>query len=200
MPSPIDFYFDFSSPYGYLAAQRVDEITQEHDREVRWRPFLLGAVFKITGAQPLLGLPMKGDYARTDLARSARLFDIPFAMPERFPFMSVSACRAFYWLEQDDAEAAQDLALSLYERTFGEGKSIAEPKEVAQVAEDLGHDPEEVLAALQDPRIKTRLKTEVEAAVEKGVFGSPFFIADGEAFWGYDRMEDLNMWLDTGGW
>ena len=200
MPSPIDFYFDFSSPYGYLAAQRMDEIGEENDREVRWRPFLLGVVFKTTGAQPLLGIPLKGDYARNDLARSARLFDIPFQMPKRFPFMSVSACRAFYWLEEDDGEAAQELALALYERVFGDGKSIAEPKEVAKVAEDLGHDPDEVLEALQNPRIKTRLKSEVEAAIKKGVFGSPFFIVDGEAFWGYDRMEDLSMWLDTGGW
>ncbi len=200
MPSPVEFYFDFSSPYGYLAAQRVDELADEYDREIVWRPFLLGAVFKTTGGQPLLDIPMKGDYARHDLARSARLFDIPFEIPKKFPFMSVSACRAFYWLEQDDSEAAQELALALYERAFGEGKSIAEPKEVAEVAEELGHDPEEVMAALQNPSIKARLKSEVDAAIEKGVFGSPFFIVDGEAFWGYDRMEDLGMWLDTGGW
>ena len=68
------------------------------------------------------------------------------------------------------------------------------------VAEEIGHDPEEVMAALQNPRIKTRLKSEVDAAIKKGVFGSPTFIADGEAFWGYDRLEDLGMWLDTGGW
>ena len=200
MPKPIEFYFDFSSPYGYLAAQRVEEIVAEYDREVVWRPFLLGTLFKTTGAKPLLDIPMKGDYARHDLARSARLFGTPFVLPEHFPFMSVAACRAFYWLAESDEAAAVDLAQGLYDRAFGEGESITEPAEVAEVAEAQGHDPKEVLAALQDPRIKGLLRTEVDAAIEKGVFGSPFFIADGEPFWGYDRMEDLGIWLDTGGW
>ena len=74
--------------YGYLAAQRIDEIGAENGRDVDWRPFLLGAVFKTTGAQPLLDIPLKGDYARRDLARSARLMDIPFSVPKQFPFMS----------------------------------------------------------------------------------------------------------------
>jgi len=200
MPKPIEFYFDFSSPYGYLAAQRVDEVAEEHERDVLWRPFLLGVVFKTTGSQPLLNVPMKGDYARHDLARSARLFEIPFTIPKVFPFMSVAACRAFYWLEESDPEAAKDLALALYDRAFGEAESIAEPKEVAEVAAELGHDADEVLVALQNPRIKDRLKSEVEAALKKGVFGSPFFIIDREAFWGYDRLEDVSLWLDTGGW
>ena len=200
MPNPIEFYFDFSSPYGYLAAQRVDELTEEYGREVTWRPFLLGVLFKTTGAEPLLNIPMKGDYARHDLARSARLFDIPFELPEPFPFMSVAASRAFYWLAESDEEEARDLALALFDRAFGEGRSIAKPEEVVAVAGELGHEPEELVAALANPRIKDRLKSEVDAAIKKGVFGSPFFIVDGEPFWGYDRMEDVAMWLDTGGW
>jgi 2-hydroxychromene-2-carboxylate isomerase len=200
MPKPIDFYFDFSSPYGYLAAQRIDEVADEHGRMAVWRPFLLGAVFKTTGAQPLLNIPMKGDYARHDIARSARLFEIPFKLPERFPFMSVSACRAFYWLAGRNAGEAKELALALYDRAFGEGLSIAEPGEVVEVAAGLGHDAEAVRTALQDPAIKERLRIEVETAIGRGVFGSPFVIVDGEAFWGYDRLEDVGLWLESGGW
>ena len=200
MAAPIEFYFDFSSPYGYLAAQRIEEVAEEYKRTVDWKPFLLGAVFKTTRAEPLLNIPMKGDYARIDIPRSARLFDIPFTLPKTFPFMSVAACRAFYWLKERDADEAKELALALYDEAFGEGRSIAGPKEVAAVAEELGHDADEVLAALQNPRIKDRLKSEVDAAIKKGVFGSPFIIVDGEPFWGYDRLEDVGMWLDTGGW
>ena len=72
MAAAIEFYFDFSSPYGYLAAQRIDEMVEEYGREVDWKPFLLGALFEITGARPLPDVPMKGDYARHDLARNAR--------------------------------------------------------------------------------------------------------------------------------
>jgi len=200
MAKPIDFYFDFSSPYGYLAAQRIDEIGEEHGREVAWRPFLLGVVFKTTGAQPLLGVPLKGDYARRDLPRSARLMDIPFTLPKPFPFMSVSACRATYWLSETDPAAGKALAQALYRAAFAEGRSIADPPAVAAVAADLGLDRDEVLAAMQNPRIKDLLKREVDAALRKGVFGSPFIIVDGEPFWGYDRLDDVSVWLETGGW
>jgi len=200
MAAPIEFYFDFSSPYGYLATQRIEEVVEECEREVLWKPFLLGALFKTTGAQPLLDIPMKGDYARHDLDRSARLFDTPFILPEKFPFMSVAACRATYWLNESDPDDARELIQALYDTAFGEGQSIAEPAEVAAVAEELGHDPDQLLAAIQEPRIKDLLRKEVDAAVAKGVFGSPYTIVDGEPFWGFDRLDDVALWLEMGGW
>ena len=200
MAAPIEFYFDFSSPYGYLAAQRIDEVAADHKRMVVWKPFLLGIAMQKTGQKPLLDMPMKGDYARHDLARSTRLFDVPFTLPKQFPFMSVAACRAFYWAAEDDPEDAKELAMALYHEAFGEGGSISEPKEVAAVAAEVDYDEEEVLAAVQNPRIKNLLKREVTAALKKGVFGSPYIIVDGEPFWGYDRLEDLGVWLEMGGW
>ncbi len=200
MAAAIEFYFDFSSPYGYLAAQRIEEVVQEYDREILWKPFLLGAVFKITGVKPALDIPLKGDYARLDLARSARLYDTPFVLPETFPFMSVAACRASYWLNESDPEAARVLIEALYDTAFGAGKSIREPAEVAAVAEELGHDPDTVLAAVQEPRIKDLLRREVEAALAKGVFGSPYIIVDDEPFWGFDRLDDVALWLEMDGW
>ena len=200
MAAPIEFYFDFSSPYGYLAARRIEEVVEAYQREVLWKPFLLGAVFDTTGAKPLLDIPMKGDYARLDLARSARLHDIPFVLPESFPFMSVAACRATYWLNESHPEAARALIAALYDTAFGAGRSIATPAEVAAVAEELGHDPDQVLAALREPRIKDLLRREVEAAIAKGVFGSPYMIVDDEPFWGFDRLDDVALWLEMGGW
>ena len=200
MAAPIEFYFDFSSPYGYLAARRIEGVVEAYDREILWKPFLLGALFKTTGAQPLLDIPIKGDYARLDLARSARRYDAPFVLPEKFPFMSVAACRAFYWLNESDPKVARALIEALYDTAFGAGQSIAAATEVAAVAKNLGHDPDEVLAALQEPRIKDLLRREVEAAIAKGVFGSPYIIVDGEPFWGSDRLDDIALWLETGGW
>ncbi len=113
---------------------------------------------------------------------------------------SVAACRAAYWLNESDAEAARALIGALFDRAFGAGESIAEPSEVAAAAEALGHDPARVLAAVQEPRIKDLLRREVEAAVGKRVFGSPYVIVDGEPFWGFDRLDDVAVWLETGGW
>ena len=200
MPDPIDFYFDFSSPYGYLASRRIDEIAARHDRAVNWRPHLIGAAFKATGSQPLLNIPMKGDYARIDMPRTARLHGIPFVMPERFPFLSVVAARAFYWLDDSDPAKAADLARALYNAAFGEGRDIAKTETVTEVAAGLGVDAAALTAALSDPAVKERLKIEVAAAIERGVFGSPYIFVDGEPFWGHDKLDDIDRWLETGGW
>lgn len=200
MAGPVEFYFDYSSPYGYLAAHKIEDVAAEHEREVAWRPFMLGVVMKTTRAEPLLNVPIKGDYARRDVARSARLCEIPFTVPESFPFPSIAACRATYWLAGSDPRAAVALAKALYDRAFADGKSIREPGEVVAVAGELGHDPAAVNAALQDPDVKAQLKREMDAALAKGVFGSPYFIVDGEPFWGYDRLKDVSLWLKTGGW
>lgn len=200
MPDPIDFYFDFSSPYGYLTSKRIDGIAEKYGRTVNWHPHLIGAVFKTTGSQPLLNIPMKGDYARRDIPRTARLMDVPFRLPDQFPFMSVSAARAFYWLNDRDPDAAKRLAAALYDRAFGEGKDISAAESVMEVAAAQGIDTDELRAALNDPAVKDRLKTEVNAAIERGVFGSPYIIIDGEPFWGNDKLAEVERWLETGGW
>ena len=200
MAEPIEFYFDFSSPYGYLAAQRIDEIGARHGREVHWKPFLLGATFKETGLKPLVEIPMKGDYTRHDLERSARLLGVTIVEPKPFPFMSVAASRAVYWLMDGDAPLARRLAKRLYDAAFGEGRDISSAEAVIAVAEEIGIDPEQLGAALQDPAVKERLRNEVESGKAKGVFGSPYIIVDGEAFWGSDRLDQVDRWLETSGW
>lgn len=200
MPDPIDFYFDFSSPYGYLTSKRIDGIAEKHGRTVNWHPHLIGAVFKTTGSQPLLNIPMKGDYARRDIPRTARLLGIAFRLPPEFPFASIAAARAFYWLNDREPAKAKELAQALYHRAFGEGKDISGVDPVVEVAAGLGIDSDELRAALNDPEVKDRLKREVAAAIERGVFGSPYIFVDGEPFWGNDKLAEVERWLETGGW
>lgn len=200
MADPIEFYFDFSSPYGYFASSKIDGIAAKYGREVVWRPILLGAVFKITGQQPLPTIPLKGSYAKHDLARSARLFGVPFKLPTRFPVAGQAPSRAFYWVGDKDPGLAKKLALALYRAYFGEDRDISSPEITANVAAKLGVDRAELLAALEDPAVKERLKTEVDAAIERGVFGSPYIVIDGEPFWGSDRLDQVEKWLASGGW
>lgn len=200
MGEPVTFYFDFSSPYGFLAAREIDALAGRQGRETIWKPMLLGAVFKQTGTQPLTNVPLKGDYTRRDLAREARRLGIDFRLPDPFPFASIAAARAFYWLWDRDPAAAKDLARALLERAFVGGDDISKPARVLAVGAAQGLDGGALEAALQDVAIKDRLRREVEGAVAAGVFGSPFVIADGEPFWGYDRFPRLEAWLETGGW
>ena len=94
----VDFYFDFSSPYGYIASQRIDTIAIKHGRSVNWHPYLLGAVFKVNNRKPLPEQPLVGDYARHDFERSARLYGVPFKYTTRMPISGVSPSRAYYWV------------------------------------------------------------------------------------------------------
>jgi 2-hydroxychromene-2-carboxylate isomerase len=196
----IEFYFDFSSPYGYLGAQRIDAVGAEFGRTVTWRPILLGVIFKATGQSPLVSQPMRGPYAARDMARSARKLGVKFALPEGFPFSSIYACRIFYWLERQSPETAKAYARAVYHAAFAEGKPPADPEAAVDVAVTLGHDRAAVLAGIQDAAIKERLRAEVQQAMDKGVFGSPFMIVDGEPFWGNDRLGEVREWLQTGGW
>src|SRR4051812_21000509 len=110
MRQPIHFYFDFSSPYGYLASTKNDGVAGRHGRAVAWRAILPGAVFKITGGQPLPSLPLKGNYALRDIARSARFHGVAYKQPTRFPVATQAPARAFYWLNERDTVYAKKLA------------------------------------------------------------------------------------------
>lgn len=200
MAEPIDFYFDFSSPYGYLASTQIDALAGKHGRTVTWRPFLLGAAFKTTGQRPLTEQPLRGPYSLHDFHRSARLLGVPFKMPEPFPFPSLVACRAFYWLADGDAAGAKKLARAVYAAAFADGRDVRSVEAVAALAAPLGIDPDALRAACDDPAVKDRLRAATEDAMARGVFGSPFFIVDGEPFWGHDRLQQLDRWLSTDGW
>jgi len=200
MGRPLEFYFDFSSPYGYFAAARIDDLAARHGRAVTWRPILLGAVFKTTGQQPLTAIPLKGAYAERDLYRSARLYGIPFRLPSKFPIAATGACRAFYFLSDQDPALARRLAQELYRAYFADDRDITSPDVIVEIGGGLGADKDGLTTALNDPALKDRLRSEVDAAIARGVFGSPYVIVDGEAFWGADRLDQVDRWLATGGW
>lgn len=195
----IDFYFDFSSPYGYIASTRINALAARHQRHVTWRPVLLGPMFKAAGTMPLVSVPLKGPYSVRDFLRTARLLKIAYTQPEIFPIGTQNAARAFYWLTDRDAMKAQQFAERCYATYFGQGIDISSAETIADIAASLGEDRTAVLAAITDPVIKERLKHEVEAALAEGVFGSPFIIVDGEPFWGNDRLDQVDAWLATGG-
>ncbi len=200
MAQTIDFYFDFASPYGYLASLQIDGWAAARDCALAWRPILLGAAFKKVGTGPLLGYPIKGRYAAHDIARSARRLGAPCKMPEGFPHGTLAAARGFYWLNDTHPDKARLFAKAFYHAYFGEGRDVSPPEETADVAASVGIDRDALLAAIQDPAIKARVKDEVEAALERGVFGSPFFFIGDEPFWGMDRLPDMAAWLEKGGW
>lgn len=195
----LDFYFDFSSPYGYFMAEQIDAVAARHGRAVTWRPFLLGAVYKQFGGQPLPSLPLKGPYSVHDFARSARFFGLECAMPENFPVSTQHAARAHYWLHDQDAELARRTSLALYRAYFRDGRDISAIDTVIAIAGAQGVSADALRDVLGSDSAKTRLRIECEAAIVRGVFGSPFVIIDDEPFWGADRLPQIERWLAEGG-
>jgi len=200
MSTPIDFYFDFSSPYGYLASRKIDELAAKHGRSVNWRPVLLGVIFKTTGGAPLTQIPLKGDYSKRDFARSARFHGVTeFSMPSPFPIASQAPARIILWAKAEDPNRVPRIAHAFYQAYFVDNRDISNPDTAANVAAEAGIERAAARSAVDDPAIKEALKREVEAAVAAGVFGSPFVIVDGEPFWGIDRFDQVDRWLATGG-
>jgi 2-hydroxychromene-2-carboxylate isomerase len=202
--SPVEFYFDFSSPYGYLASCVIDAVCERHGRKVEWRPILLGVMFKATGNSPLISQPVKGDYSVKDFTRSARYYGIPFKMPQKFPVSGVSPARAFLALQHELPAAAKHFAHAALAAFYVDGQDISDAVVAGEIARKSAAqfklDGDAIVAAMSSQDIKDQLRADVDEALAKGVFGSPFFIVDGEPFWGMDRVPQLEKWLESGGW
>ncbi len=199
MPAPLEFHFDFSSPYGYLAAEKIEALATRYGRGVDWRPMLLGAAFKVAGTQPLMSIPLKGDYAKRDLPRSARFHGVELRMPSKFPIATQAPARIILWQRERDRSGCAPLVKALYRAYFIADRDISDPNVAADVAAEAGANREGARAAIDDPAIKDSLRRDVEAAIAKGVFGSPFVFVDGEPFWGIDRFDQIERWLVQGG-
>ncbi|HPI61128.1 2-hydroxychromene-2-carboxylate isomerase [Zoogloea sp.] len=198
MSAPIDFYFDFSSPYGYLASEQIDALGARHGRAVMWHAIVLDAQFQPQGGMKIPAALMRTEYVRRDVERSSAYFGIPYKAPVPYPVHTEHAARAFQWLSDRNPDEARSFAHAVFRAYFVEGRNIAETAVLLEIAEALKLDREDVSAAFSDAATKARLKAEIDLAEARGVFGSPFFIVEGEGFWGNDRLPQLDRWLANG--
>lgn len=204
MRKTIEFYFDYSSPFGYLASERIESIAQKHDRDVVWHPVLLGAIFKVTKQAPLTQAPLKGDYSIHDFSRSAREHELIYKHPDTFPIATVAACRATLWMRDNTDTSIRacttNFVHGVFKAYYTQGLDVTDASVLAEIAESLGLDASRMSAALGEQSVKDALRAEVDNAIEAGIFGSPMMIVDNEPFWGHDRLEQMDRWLSTGGW
>lgn len=196
--SPVEFYFDFSSPYSYIASEWVEAVAARHGRTVRWRAILLGATFQAAALKSPVSYPVKREYALADFQRSARFEGVPYRAPERFPIPTQNAARVFWWLADREPVRAAAWAHAGLRAYFTRGVALDAPAPLKALCAEAGLDAEAAEAAWGDPVWKARLKAENDAAIAAGVFGAPSFIVDGELFWGNDRRAQLERWLATG--
>ena len=198
--APIEFWFDFSSGYAYFAALEIDALGARVGRAILWRPYMLGTAFKVTGMRGLSSTPVKGDYARHDWARTARRLGVPFAPPPDHPKIALPATRAFYWIEANHPGNEAPFAREVFRRYYAGALDTSDPEAVAGLGPALGLDSADLRAGQEAPAIKDHARALGNAAIARGIFGSPFFVIDGEPFWGWDRLPMLEEWARSGGW
>ncbi|MDN5842145.1 MAG: 2-hydroxychromene-2-carboxylate isomerase [Alcaligenaceae bacterium] len=198
MTARIDFYFDFSSPYGYFASTRIDDLARDLGGAAHWHPILLGPMFKATGAAPLLETPLKGDYSRHDMLRTAGLEQIPFRIPEPFPIATVAAARIMLYAQSLDAALGIAFAQQALKAYYVDNIHIGEAENVLQIAKAVGLNIDDTREAIASDAIKAQLRSENEAAMARGVFGSPFIFVGDEPFWGFDRLDTIRRFVQRG--
>lgn len=196
----IDFYFDFSSPYSYIASEWIEALAARHGRTVHWKAVLLGATFQAAELKSPVSHPIKREYSLHDFERSARFAGVPLKVPEKFPIPTQNAARVFWWLHDQDPERATAWARTCLRAYFTRGVDLSDRDALRGLADEAGLGADAAEAVWNDPAWKQRLKAENEAAIAAGVFGAPFFVVDGEPFWGNDRLAEVREWLQTGGW
>ena len=199
MKAPIDFFFDFSSPYSYIANEWVDALAARHGRTVRRHAILLGVTFAAAELKSPVSHPIKREYSLRDFARSARFEGVPYEQPASFPIATQNAARIFWWLH--DSSSPQDAAQwarSAFRAYFTRGVPLNDPAALKALAGASGLDADAAERAWADPAWKDRLKQANEQAIAAGVFGAPFFMVDGEPFWGNDRKPQIERLLVGG--
>ena len=199
MPAAIDFYFDFSSPYSYIANAWIGPLAARHGCALRRHAILLGATFQAAELKSPVSYPLKREYSLRDFERSARFEGLPYALPPVFPIATQNAARLFWWLaDTRGAEAAAAWATAGLRAVFSGGVPLHEPAALKALAIKHGLDGETAEAVWNDAVWKARLKRANDEAIALGVFGAPFFRIDGEPFWGNDRKPQIERWLAQG--
>jgi len=195
----LDFWFDFASTYSYPAVMRIRPLAGAAGVDVRFRPFLLGVIFKAQGwdTSPFNLYPAKGRNMWRDLERLCADLSLPFVRPNPFPQNSLLAARVA--LAVPETRRA-DFCRAVFRAEFAEGRRIDQPETIGAILAGLNIDAAAMLAAAQTDAIKNSLRSETAEAERLGVFGAPtFLIADGELFWGNDRLERALAWANRGG-
>ncbi|HET9714769.1 MAG TPA: 2-hydroxychromene-2-carboxylate isomerase [Pseudolabrys sp.] len=191
----LDFWFELASSYSYPAAMRIAPLAEARGVAVRWRPFLLGPIFKSQGwtTSPFNIYSAKGRNMWRDLERICSGMGLVFARPQIFPQNAVLAARLALVGLQDGW--GEDYVRSVYLAEFGHGRDIGDAAVLAEILEQLGQNSATTIERARSVETKSRLRESTEEAQRLGIFGSPSFVAaDGELFWGNDRLEPGLEW------
>jgi len=191
--TPLQFWFEFASPYTYIATERIEALAAGAGVAVVWKPFLLGPVLQALGTKPPAeAQPWKVPYLWRDIERLCEKYGLPVQPPGTHPRFTLLAARvALVGLSED---WGVDFVKAVFRANFAENRDIADKAVISGILRTLDQPAEAVLARATSPEVKQQLRRQTEQAKQLGIFGSPTFLVGNEMFWGQDRLEDAIAW------
>lgn len=194
----MQMWFDFASPYSYLAIERIDSLAQDAGVRVDLRPFLLGPIFQAQGwnDSPFRLFPGKGAYMMRDIARLADKYGVVYKRPRLFPRMSVLPARIA--LLGQEEPWCRDFCVTVFRANFQHDEDIQSEDVVHGLLNGLSLDADALIARAKSEAAKEALRRQVDRARDLGLFGAPTFFVGDEMFWGNDRLEDALDWARRG--
>ncbi len=183
----VEFFYDYASTYSYLAHREIEQLAENSNADLVFRPMVLGFVFKATGNSMPASVPAKAAYMVQDVRRWVQHLDLPFHMPSVFPVNTIRALRgAVAALEDGTFPAYHHAVMTAY---WSQDQDIGDPEILAGIATAAGLDGPALIARCETESVKAALKKNTDEAIARGVFGAPTFFVGDEMFWGNDRLE-----------
>ncbi|MDE2227681.1 MAG: 2-hydroxychromene-2-carboxylate isomerase [Alphaproteobacteria bacterium] len=191
---PLVFWFEFASPYSYIAASRIEAAARASRVAHAWRPFLLGPILTHRGFadSPFNLDPRKGQYMWRDVERLCARDGVRWRRPSAFPRSGLLAARVAH--AAGDRPWVRAFCLAVFRANFAEDRDIAATETIGAILNELGQEPSPILGRANAPDVKQALRTVTEAAEALGIFGAPTFQVGQELFWGQDRLDDAVAW------
>ncbi len=190
MAKTIEFFYDCSSPWTYLAFSRIEELAGRYHAELIWKPILVGGVFNAVNpsvyenrAHPVKA---KARYAEKDLQDWAALYGLKIGHPSVFPVNSVKAMRGAFVAEEHGK--ISQYSRRVFESYWGEDRDIGQEPVIREIARAVGLDEAEFFAKIARPEYKDKLRANTDELIARGGFGSPTMFVDGSMFFGNDRL------------
>jgi 2-hydroxychromene-2-carboxylate isomerase len=190
----LEFWYEFASPYSYIAAERIERLAEKAGIAVQWRPFVIGPILKLRPHNPSPtqdAPPAQKQYRRRDVERICLNQGIALYWPSTYPRNGLLAARV---AQIADVSWQREFSRAVYRANFVEDREISDPAVIAGILTGLGQEIDAVMEAALSAANKAALAAAVDEAIAKGIFGAPSFVVDGELFWGNDRLEQAIAW------
>ena len=187
MIKTFEFYFDFASPYTFLAHKGIRKIEKENSIKVKYMPVLLGALLKLTGVKANIDVPIKGKYMIKDCKLWAEKYNIEFKFNNYFPIITLNLMRCA--LVAENKGFSQIFINKIFDAIWKDGLNLNDNSILEKLLKNIDINPKNFLIEAIDLKIKNELKKRTDEAYQKGVFGTPSFIVNNKIFWGQDRLQ-----------